>query len=198
MTSTFPRHFTFKHPVFRRNKSSAGDWWEDSVYYFWWEFLRRHDGYKKTCENGGKGKYAKLYADFGNVHGVSFKEWWSKGDRGARLFAEPPLPTRVVALASADVRALPENWDPQSLLIVAIPLSLPKRFIEQKLRTILSQHHKRKKGQRTLKDSRALYHIATRFKTSSLKDMLDAYDLRQSQPDLTLWQMVNSFRSPLN
>jgi hypothetical protein len=189
MTSTFPRHFAFKHPVFRRNKSSAGDWWEDSVYYFWWEFLRRHDGYKKTCESCGKGKCAKLYADFGNVHGVSFKEWWSKGDRGARLFAEPPLPTRVVALTSADVRALPENWDSQSLLIVAVPLSLPKRFIEQKLRTILFQHHRRKRGQRTFKESRALYPIAAQFKTSSLKSMLDVYNLRHSQPDLTLWQI---------
>jgi hypothetical protein len=189
MTSTFPRHFTFKHPAFRRSKSSAGEWWEDSVYYFWWEFLRRDEGYKKTCENGGKGQYAKLYADFGNVHGVSFKEWWTKNGRGARLFSEPPLPNRVMALTSADIRALPENWNSQSLLIVAVPLSLPKRHIEQKLAKILSQRHKRKRGQRTFKESRALYPIATSFKTSSLKGMLDAYDLHQSQPDLTLWQI---------
>jgi hypothetical protein len=189
MTSTFPRHFAFKHPVFRRSKSSAGDWWEDSVYYFWWEFLRRHEGYKRTCKSGGKGKYAKLYADFGNVHGVTFQQWWSEGDRGARLFAEPPLPTKIMALTSADIRALPENWDPQSLLIVAIPLSLPKRFVEQRFAKILSQHNKRKRGQRTFKESRALYPIAAQFKTSSLKGMLEVYDLRQSQSDLTLWEI---------
>ena len=78
MTSMSRRHFAFKHPVFRRSKSLAGDWWEDSVYYFWWEFLKHHEGYKKTCESGGKGQYARLYADFGNVHGVSFREWWNE------------------------------------------------------------------------------------------------------------------------
>ena len=74
--------------------------WDNSIYYLWWEFLRRHDGYKKTCENGGDGKYAELYADFGNVHEATFKEWWTKDGRGARLFAEPPLPNSVAALTS--------------------------------------------------------------------------------------------------
>lgn len=189
MTSAFARHFTFKHPVFRRSKSLAGDWWEDSVYYFWWEFLKRHEGYKKTCDNGGKGKYAKLYADFGNVHGVSFREWWNKDDRGARLFAEPPLPSTVTVLTSTDIDALPKNWDPQAILVVAIPLSLRKRYILQRLTKIVSQHNKRKRGQRTFKESRAFYPIATSFKTSSLKSMLDAYDLHQSQPDFTLWEI---------
>ena len=85
MPSLFQRHFTFRHPLFRRQTSGSGEWWENSVYYFWWEFLRRHAGYEHTCENGGKGKYADLYADFGNVYGLSFKEWWTKGGRGARF-----------------------------------------------------------------------------------------------------------------
>ena len=62
MPSTFRRHFAFKHPLFRQEQSTSGVQWDNSVYYLWWEFLRRHDGYKETCENGGKGKYAKLYA----------------------------------------------------------------------------------------------------------------------------------------
>ena len=100
MTSTFPRHFAFAHPLFRQKQSTSGVRWDNSVYYLWWEFLRRHDGYKKTCENGGNGKYAELYADFGNVHEGTFKEWWTKDGRGARLFAEPPLPNSVAALTS--------------------------------------------------------------------------------------------------
>ena len=111
MKNPYQRHFAFHHPLFRSKKTSKGNWWEDSVYYLWWEFLRRHDGYKETCEKGGKGKYAKLYDDFGNVHECSFREWWTKDDRGARLFSEPPLPSTVTVLTSKDVRALPENWD---------------------------------------------------------------------------------------
>jgi hypothetical protein len=87
MTSPLSRHFAFGHPLFRQKKSELGVPWEDSVYYIWWEFLRRHDGYKKTCDNGGEGEYAKLYADFGNVHEGTFTEWWTRDQRGARLFA---------------------------------------------------------------------------------------------------------------
>ena len=111
MPSAFQRHFSFKHPLFRARRSTSGDWWENSVYYLWWEFLRRHDGYKRTCENGGKGEYEKLYADFGNVHEGTFREWWTKNDRGARLFAEPPMPSSVRALTPKEIKELPEGWD---------------------------------------------------------------------------------------
>ena len=33
-----------------------------SVYYYWWQYLRRSKLCKRTCENNGKGKLAKLYA----------------------------------------------------------------------------------------------------------------------------------------
>ena len=186
MTPTVPRHFTVRHPLFRLKESKSGIWWDNSVYYLWWEFLRRHEGYKKICENGGNGKYAELYADFGNVHEGTFKEWWTKDGRGARLFAEPPLPISVVALTSKEIDALPEDWDSGSLLIVAIPLNLPKRFIQQRLSNLLVRHHKRKRGQRTLKESRALYRIAEHFKVPSLKKMLELYDLGKSQPNTTM------------
>jgi hypothetical protein len=193
MTTTVPRHFTVRHPLFQRKESNSGIWWEKSVYYLWWEFLRRHDGYKETCENGGNGKYAELYADFGNVHEGPFKEWWTKDGRGARLFAEPPMPNSVAALTSEEIEALPQDWDAGSLLIVAIPLNLPKRFIQQRLSRLLARHHKRKRGQQTFKESRALYRIATRFKVHSLKKMLELYDLRKSQPNLPLWEVGQTF-----
>ena len=46
--------------------------WKCSVYYYWWEYLRHHEGYRQTCESAGRGKYADLYADFGNVHEGNF------------------------------------------------------------------------------------------------------------------------------
>jgi hypothetical protein len=191
MPSPLSRHFAFGHPLFRQKKSELGVPWEDSIYHLWWEFLRRHAGYKKTCENGGKGEYAKLYADFGNVHEGTFREWWTKGDRGARLFSEPPL--TVTTLTPDDIAALPKGWNGGSLVVV-IPLSLPKRFIEKKLAKLLARHHKRKKGQRTYKESRALYSIATQFRVASLKKLLDLYDLHQLQPDLKEWELAQKLR----
>ena len=37
------RHFSSKHPLFRASESDTGVKWQDSVYYLWWEFLRRHE-----------------------------------------------------------------------------------------------------------------------------------------------------------
>jgi hypothetical protein len=200
MSPQIQRHFTFKHPLFKRHKSASGEWWEDSVYYFWWEFLRRHDGYKRTCDNGGNGKYSKLYSDFGNVHGISFKEWWTKDDRGARLFSEPPLlsnmssfPHSVKVLTPKELENLLGGWDSGSLLVVAIPLGLRKGFIERKLRKLVARYNKRKPGERTIKESKALYPITTGFNTHNLEQILKIYDLRQAQPELTLWEIGHRF-----
>ncbi len=76
---------------------------------------------------------------------------------------------------------------------MAIPLTLPKRFIQQKLAKLVAQYNKRKRGQRTFKESHALYPIANQFEWFSLKRMLEIYDLRKSQPELTLWEIGQHF-----
>jgi hypothetical protein len=189
------RHFTFKHPLFRARKSSTGVWRENSVYYLWWEFLRRHDGYKRTCENGGTGQYAKLYADFGDVHSGNFREWWMKDDRGARLFAEPALPNSVTSISLSDIdESLSEAWKSGALLVIAIPLALRKRFISQKINKLLKQQHHRRRGQRTFKESRGLYPIACQHDIGSLQTTLAAYDLRNSQHHPKLWEIAQQLK----
>lgn len=54
----------------------AAPGWKCSVYYYWWEYLRRHEGYRATCERGGEGEHALLYQHFGNVHATDFHTWW--------------------------------------------------------------------------------------------------------------------------
>jgi hypothetical protein len=189
MPSTFQRHFAFKHPRFRSDRSGAGVWWENSVYYLWWEFLCRHEGYKDTCLNGGKGKYAKLYADFGNVHNVSFKDWWVKKDRGAMLFAEPLLPNSMSTIDLDQVESIKTAWQSRAIMVVVVPLTLRKRFILKRFNELLSKHHTRRRGQRTFRESRALYPIARQFNIHGLKTTLAAYDLRSSSK-MTLWEIA--------
>ena len=81
------------------------------------------------------------------------------------------------------------GWKAGSVLVVAIPLNLRKRFILQKFSELLAKHHTRRRGQRTFRESQALYPIAAQFNCHSLKKILDTYDMRQSQPDLTLWEI---------
>ena len=50
-----------------------------------WAFLKRNKDYLACCQAGGKGSLSKLYADFGDVRGDSFKEWWtSDGTKSPR------------------------------------------------------------------------------------------------------------------
>lgn len=163
--------------------------WENSVYYLWWEFLRRHEGYRETCESGGKGKYAKLYADFGDVHGMDFKEWWIKGDRGARLFAEPLLPNSLSTINPEQVENIKAAWTSGAAIVVMVPLALRKRFILKRFSEILSKYHTRRRGQRTFRESHALYPIASQFNIHGLKTTLAAYDLRKSSKK-TLWEIA--------
>jgi hypothetical protein len=187
---TFQRHFAFKHPLFRKTKTSLGIEWQKSVYYLWWEFLRRHDGYRKTCENRGKGKYAKLYQDFGDVHASGFKKWWTEDDRGARIFAEPAIPRSVVRLTKDDLTTFCLEWDDENILVFAAPLFLPKQSIQKSIARLLKQYHPRKRGERTNKESRALYPITNQFNFDSLKLALDVYDLHQGNPTLKLWEIA--------
>ena len=56
-----------------------GTWTTDSIYYLWFEYLKRSEKYRTACANNGKGM-KKLYKDFGNVleyEGVEgFWRWW--------------------------------------------------------------------------------------------------------------------------
>jgi hypothetical protein len=195
MSTRLVRHFTFKHPLFlKRGRTHTGAHWKDSVCYLWWEFLRRHEGYRNTCENGGQGKFAAMYADFGDVHASDFKTCWTKGDRGAQLFAEPPIPQSVGTLNKSDLARLSQGWDETTLLLVSIPLRLPKAFIERRVAKLVRQHHCRKRGERLMTESRAKYPISTQFNIHSLKTILDVYDLRRKQPELALWEIAQRLR----
>lgn len=190
----FLRHFMFKHPLFRKAETGSGVRWDESVYYLWWEFLRRHEGYKRTCADTGAGKHAKLYADFGDVHATDFRAWWTKGDRGARLFAEPAMPMSVEAVNLSDLERLRDHWSDESLLVIAVPLMLRKRFIERRISELLRARHTRKRGQRQYRESRALYPIATQFNPHNLRTVLKVYDLHTAQPSLKLWEIAQAVK----
>ncbi len=177
-----------RHPVFG-SRIGKGVSFADSVYYLWWEFLRRHEGYRRTSESGGEGDYAALYRDFGDVHATDFRTWWTKDERGARLFAEPAVPVSVVLLKPGDIGAILPNWESGELIVVGIPLGLPKEHITQRIGALLKQHHKRRRGERTLKESRALYPVTGQVNVASLKKALRVYDLKKANPETPDWRI---------
>ena len=152
--------------------------WQHSIYYFWWEFLRRHDGYKACCERGGKGEYAKLYADFGNIHAHDdFWKWWSekvdselwaKATRGEILFAEPP----ARHITPID-RML--NTQTTDTMTVTIPLEVRTPQLVKQLRRLLAENKKHVMAARGV--SRALYPVHNAVRLNSLYLTLCVWDV---------------------
>lgn len=70
------RCFLYKHPVFTKAKTRNGVYYENSVYYLWFQFLLRNEGYKRYCETKKVTKQiANLYKYFGNMHATEFGKW---------------------------------------------------------------------------------------------------------------------------
>jgi hypothetical protein len=193
MKQTWARHFSLPHPLFRKEKTETGIWWEKSVYHYWWLFLREHSGYEKTCESGGSGKYARLYQDFGDVHAGAFKSWWN-GGRGARLFAEPAVPINIEPLTAADLAELPNNFH-EHLVLLAIDKSLPLKTILRGVRSSLKKAGAvRERGKKTQYQSRALYPVATLVPDGTLKKTLEIYKYHKLNPKIKLWELGDKFR----
>ncbi len=131
--SSIPKHFPYKHPLFG-TKSQPKDG-SNSVYYYWWAFLKRSKEYNACCESGGKGKLSKLYSDFGDVRGNDFKKWWNDSDKGVRLFAEPKNETVTVLKGGERVA------ESLGTLTLSLPLNLPKKLLLQCCKVLLGKVH---------------------------------------------------------
>lgn len=149
--------------------------WQCSVYYYWWEFLRRHEGYKDCCARGGKGRYKKLYADFGDVHAfdtADFWSWWTEKcdnewKRGEFLFAEPAA--RRVIVEDGVL-----NTQTEDALVVSLPLEVRTPQLVKNLRRLLKEHKDLVSATRN--KSRALYPVASSVRLSTLHQSLAVWD----------------------
>lgn len=166
------RHFPYKHPTFgTKNKRKPEIAWRKTVYYWWWAYLKRNTEYLACCENNGEGKLASLYADFGDVRGDDFKDWWSKDSRGFRLFAEPRSEDTIRLLEDGE-----EARDGIEMMTVSVPLYLPKRFLMKRFSELLSNRHTGKRGEQYAKKSKAKYQFQGQPNVPALEQALMVYD----------------------
>jgi hypothetical protein len=152
--------------------------WQCSVYYFWWEFLRRHVGYRDCCARSGEGRYKKLFADFGDIHAFEtheFWDWWTERvtdneTRGEYLFAEPKArPIHVLD------RVL--NTQEPDTLVVEIPLEVRTAYLVRSFRRILEEHKEEVGAAR--RKSRARYPVAANVRLVSLYQTLRVWDVHR-------------------
>jgi hypothetical protein len=190
-----PAPFITKAPVFSNRKGLKGVPWNQSAYYFWWEFLRLHQGYAETCKKGGEGKYKALYQDFGDIHATEFQQWWQLRNvdgitRGAVLFAEPHAPAKVEALSKEQVLELLDKGIEDEVLLISIPLAYSRREISKRLGKVIREHHGRKRGQNRLSESKARYKLLSIPDTDSIEKTLKVYKLRRDNPKMPLWEIA--------
>jgi hypothetical protein len=171
-------HFTAPHPLFGRvNKRLTLSHQQRSPYYWWWAFLRRNEEYLSCCERGGTGKLAGLYENFGDVRGDDFHAWWTKDKRGARLFGEKPLPLNLKELKNAS--EWDSEWHQDGVMVIAVPLNLPKRHLEAKFSELLKNRHDGRRGRKKADDahlSTAKYQLHRNVSVPTLRIQLDVYD----------------------
>lgn len=192
----------------RRMEPYAGaEPWKESIYYYWWEFLRRHEEYKKCCEKGGKGKFAKLYADFGNIHEQDdFWKWWTQKvevegvviGRGEYLFAEPPA--RPIAILEDWVDSTQTSQRDHSLTI-NIPLEVRSGLLVKMFRQILDERKAERDHAKSI--SRALYPAASHPpRLPALHYALSAWDVwvkhKDAKPKIKKYEMCVMANIPIN
>ena len=144
--------------------------------------MRRNEEYKTVCQSQDKGKYAALFADFGDL-GDDFKTWWKA--HGVHLFAEPP--------AEETVRVLEQGETVPNLSIcISFPLNLPKKHLEKRFKELLMKEHQGKRGRQMAKLSQARYRVQGQPNVPALEIGLRVYDHAMQNPGLPLWQIGNT------
>lgn len=181
------RHFPYQHPTFgTKNRPTSERSWKRSVYYWWWEYLKRSKDYLECCENGGRGKCAKIYNDFGDVRDKTFKRWWLDGNRGADLFADLPVEETVRVLKKGE-KALSDD----EYLTISFPKKFPIKMLEKRFKELLKLNRKRGRGRTLARDSNAKYRFNGQPNIEGLRTALRVYDFAQENPQLKLWEIGN-------
>lgn len=182
--------FAYKHPTFgRSNAVKASEPFKNSVYYLWREFLKRSDAYKKCCASGGRGKLKNIYQDFGDVFATDFKTWWQTNERGAFLFAEQ-LPPKFQL-----IKVLPDEVTMNQVIVLQVPMALPKRLLMAEFQQLLNQNHSGKRGRRNNVSSTARYPVTGHIDIFSLQKCLRVYDMKTANTKMPLWQITQECKA---
>lgn len=171
-----------------------------SPYYWWWVYLRRNENYLKCCESGGKGKHAKLYKDFGDVRDDDFKKWWK--EKGVELFSERHVSEGgdMVLMELTDKSQWDEAWTVDKVLVVAMPLTSSKRYLQSRFNALLKKRHTTKRGRqyKTFEESSAKYPLAKNYTIRNLETTLAVYDEylkhKGQVPKVPYWKIGQSMR----
>lgn len=121
----------------------------DSIYYWWYQYLRCSERYRVACSKGGKGMQ-RIYKDFGDIFSYAdtptgFWDWWRHVDEGAdqtrgeRLFGiKAKLQTEMKDwLSLDDLDSLKAELKDGSVKLLAVPTNLNKTVVTRRFRKLI-------------------------------------------------------------
>ena len=161
--------------------------YERSVYFYWWAYLRESEAYIACCDAGGEGAMSKLYADFGDVRGESFMDWWKGGAR--LLFCEPPE-AEIISYP-----ALPKEPVGEDRVLLSVPVTGDINRTMAELRKTLHKAFALARRQRQRCDvasglfSRAAYPVFTKPVLTALHERLITLRARKENPSASLYEI---------
>jgi hypothetical protein len=159
---------------------------ETSPYYWWFQYLKRHAGYKECCERGGEGEHAALYLDWGDVRTDDFHDWFC--DYGLGLFEEPYVLDELREVQSADqLEGL--NWRDTMVVVVPVTIgnkNLSKKEIKRQFAILVDARFPDKPRGRPLYESAAKYKVRGYPRLDKLEERLRIYDMRMANPTWSL------------
>ena len=146
-----------------------------SIYYWWWAFLKRNIDYAKTCKQLGRGKSAELYKDFGNIFKSDFLTWW-RSHKG--LFAERSSLAKNKEILKDD-----------DIILYQIDTKKPFSQIHEEIKALHMQAHGIMPGERAKLSSTAKYPIFANVSAHTLYRVLNIWDLRCTNPDVSAYEL---------
>lgn len=155
--------------------------YQRSVYYYWWLFLREHEGYRACCKAKGRGEYAALYRDFGDIRDDDFVAWWKQ--RGRRLFSAQRLP-RINMYRDPAFRL-----DDKTRVVVSLPINRDVEGMVAELKQLLLPLQEGVGMRRP--SSRARYEVARKSVLSSLHQHWKIWTLRKQHPRKKLHELAD-------
>jgi len=134
--------FPHKHPLFKKKETKRGVHYENSIYYYWFEFLKLNEKYIAACKNKGRGM-KNIYEDFGDIRNKTFKQWWNEKykstTRGVYLFASTNPFNQLIKINS---QTQYNQINQSDYTVIAVPNLIDKKYAIEQVRKLTKNNKK--------------------------------------------------------
>lgn len=157
-----------------------------SVYYFWWAFLREHDGYRRYCERQEGDEFERLFRDFGDVGRSEFMSWWS--GKGRFQFCEA-LERNVRVHHPDEAGRITDIRKPDEKIIISLPVHGDLHRILAEVQELIIRERPDIDAKASWSDAK--YQVAAKPVLSSLHQRLEIWLHRRRHPDKKLHELAD-------